>query len=98
MPHLLTADDVMLAEDYLDAELRATEKHEFHNGKQTTMAGGDYFHNKIKFEIAMWLERYFRENGLNFEVLDSDMKTWFADDNRFVYPDVISSGYGASYL
>lgn len=40
MPHLLTADDVMLAEDYLDAELRATEKHEFHNGKQTTIAGG----------------------------------------------------------
>lgn len=88
MPHLLTAEDVMLAEDYLDAELRATEKHEFHKGKQTTMAGGDYFHNKIKFEIAMWLERFFRENGLDFEVLNSDMKTWLADDNRFVYPDV----------
>lgn len=88
MPQVLTAENVMRAEDYLDAELRALEKHEFHNGKRTVMAGGDYFYNKIKFEIAMWLERYFRENGLPFEVLDSDMKTWFASDNRFVYPDV----------
>lgn len=88
MPHLLTDDDVMLAEDYLDAELRATEKHEYHNGKQTAMAGGDILHNLIKGELLMLLTQFIRQHNLPLIALDSDMKTWFADDNRFVYPDV----------
>lgn len=88
MPHLLTAEDVMLAEDYLDAELYAAEKHEFHNGKRTTMAGGDILHNLIKGELLMLLTQFIRQHNLPLLALDSDMKTWFADDNRFVYPDV----------
>lgn len=81
-------ENLMTATEFLDAELQALEKHEFADGKQTTMAGGDYFHNKVKFEIAMWLEQLFRVNGMNFEVLDSDTKTWFPTENRFVYPDI----------
>jgi Uma2 family endonuclease len=78
----------MTAEEYLDAEARASEKHEFDNGNLIEMAGGDYFHNKIKFEIALLLEQTFRLMNKPFEVLDSDMKTWFPTLDKFVYPDV----------
>ncbi len=76
------------AEEYLDMEARSPVKHEFNNGKLLEMAGGDYYHNKIKFEIAFLLEQLFRASRLELEVLDSDMKTWFTSLGKFVYPDV----------
>ena len=76
------------AEEYLDMEARSPVKHEFDNGKLLEMAGGDYYHNKIKFEIAFLLEQLFRASRLELEVLDSDMKTWFTSLGKFVYPDV----------
>lgn len=84
----LSETPVLTAEAYLDAEARSPVKHEFDNGKLIEMAGGDYFHNKIKFEIALLLEQFFRASNKKFEMLDSDMKTWFASLVKFVYPDV----------
>lgn len=76
------------ADEYLDLEARSPVKHEFNNGKLLEMAGGDYYHNKIKFEIAFLLEQMFRASRQELEVLDSDMKTWFPSLGKFVYPDV----------
>lgn len=75
-------------EQYLEMEQASDVKHEFHNGKQIAMAGGNYLHNRIKFEIAMLLELFFRSTGKQFEVLDSDMKTRIEASNTFCYPDV----------
>ncbi len=75
-------------EQYLELEQASDVKHEFHNGKQVTMAGGNYLHNKIKFEIAMLLELFFRSTGKQFEILDSDMKTRIEATNKFCYSDV----------
>lgn len=84
----LMESSVLTAEAYLDMEARSPVKHEFDNGKLIDMAGGDYFHNKIKFEIALLLEQFFRTSNKKFEVLDSDMKTWFPSLGKFVYPDI----------
>ncbi len=75
------------AEDYLDMEARSPVKNEFDNGKLLEMAGGDYYHNKVKFDIAFLLEQIFRASRPDLEVLDSDMKTWFTSIGKFVYPD-----------
>lgn len=85
---VLLETPVMTPEEYLDSEARASEKHEYHHGNLINMAGGDYFHNKLKFEIALLLEQLFRAANKPYEVLDSDMKTWFPALDKFVYPDV----------
>jgi Uma2 family endonuclease len=78
----------MTAEEYLDAEARASEKHEFDNGNLIEMAGGDITHNLIKGEIFSLLKQLIEANQLPFWVLDSDMKTWFPALDKFVYPDI----------
>ncbi len=79
---------VMTAEEYLNAEARASEKHEYNNGNLTDIAGGDILHNLIKGEIFSLLKQIIEANRLPFWVLDSDMKTWFPALDKFVYPDV----------
>ncbi len=81
-------ENILRAEEILDAELHSEVKHEFINGKLTEMAGGSYLHNKIKFEIALLLEMFFRSSGKPFEVLDSDMKTWIEAIDKYHYPDI----------
>lgn len=78
----------LTAEEYLDTEARAAQKHEFDNGNLTEMAGGDITHNLIKGEIFSLLKQLIEANQLPFWVLDSDMKTWFPALDKFVYPDV----------
>jgi len=79
---------VMSAEEYLNAEARASEKHEYDHGNLTNMAGGDILHNLIKGEIFSLLKQIIEANHLPFWVLDSDMKAWFPALDKFVYPDV----------
>jgi Uma2 family endonuclease len=84
----LLESPVLSAVGYLDAEAHSKSKHEYHNGKLIEMAGADYYHNKIKLELALLIERFLRASNLPFETLDSDMKTWFPAKNKFVYPDL----------
>jgi Uma2 family endonuclease len=76
-------------EEYFAFEEKATEKHEFHNGKIITMPGGSIPHNKIAGNILHALESWIDENNLPFIVLNSDTKIRIEQYNRNVYPDVL---------
>ncbi len=88
MAFLETLSTTILPEAYLDAEAGALKKHEFNNGNIVEMAGGDIDHNLLKGEIFTLLKQWVTQRQSSFLVLDSDMKIWFATENRFVYPDI----------
>ena len=76
-------------EEYYALEEKATEKHEFHNGKIITMPGGSIPHNKIAVNITSYLNNLFSEKKLPFIVLNSDTKIRIEKFNRNVYPDAL---------
>ena len=76
-------------EEYFALEEKATEKHEYHNGKIITMPGGSIPHNKIAVNITGFLNIWFEENKLPFVVLNSDTKIRIEKFNRNVYPDAL---------
>lgn len=76
-------------EEYLALEERSDEKHEFHNGKITPMAGAKLPCNKIALNVARALDNWIEENSLPYIVLNSDMKIMLEKYNRFVYPDTL---------
>jgi Uma2 family endonuclease len=76
-------------EEYLEAEELSEEKHEFHNGKRVTMAGGTPPHSEISsnFGTVVNMALYDKEDE-NFHVYNSDMKTYIPKTNKSVYPDL----------
>lgn len=76
-------------EEYFALEEKATEKHEFHNGKIITMPGGSIPHNKIAVNITSFLDNLFEEKELPYFVLNSDTKVRIEKFNRIVYPDAL---------
>ncbi len=76
-------------EEYFAIEGKATDKHEFHNGKIIPMPGASIPHNKIAVNITSILNNWFEENKLPYVVLNSDTKIRIERFNRFVYPDAL---------
>lgn len=77
----------MTFEEYLDFEEKSTVKHEFHNGKLTKMSGGTFNHSNIAGIIVTLLNNFILSSGIDCYVLNSDMKIYFQDLNKSVYPD-----------
>jgi len=76
-------------EEYFALEEKATEKHEYHNGKIIPMPGSTIPHNKIAVNITTALENWIEANNLPYIVLNSDTKIRIEQYNRNVYPDVL---------
>ena len=70
-------------EEYLDLELLAEEKHEFHAGRIYAMSGGSEPHSRLIVRVAslfsLKLERC--------RVYDSNLKIYIEQFDRAVYPD-----------
>jgi Uma2 family endonuclease len=76
-------------EAYLDAEELSVEKHEFHNGKRITMAGGTPPHSEISSNFGTVVNMaLYNKNDENFHVYNSDMKVFIPKTNKAVYPDL----------
>lgn len=76
-------------DEYADAEELAEEKHEFHNGKRITMAGGTPPHNKISINIGTAINNALRHiDDENINVYSSDMKVFIPLTNKSVYSDL----------
>lgn len=75
--------------EYLIMEENAFEKHEYYNGKITTMPGGKFNHNLIASNIITALNNVLDERDANFSVLNSDMKIFIPHTVTFVYPDAV---------
>jgi Uma2 family endonuclease len=76
-------------EEYMTAEELSVEKHEFHNGKRTTMAGASKPHSIINMSIGVAIINALNSiEDDNTEVCSNDLKVFIPSINRAVYPDL----------
>lgn len=78
--------EYVTVEEYLAAELRSLEKHEYIDGQVRAMAGASGPHNVIAQNLGTMIHNSLGKTGCRF--FGSDMKLKFAlPDQRFYYPD-----------
>jgi Uma2 family endonuclease len=76
-------------EEYMAAEELSVEKHEFDNGKRTTMAGGTPPHSELSNNFGTMVNiALYNKNDERFHVYNSDMQTFIPKTNKAVYPDL----------
>ena len=76
-------------DEYIAAEELSEEKHEFHNGKRVTMAGGTPPHSEISNNLGTMLNMaFFHRSDDNFHIYNSDMKIFMPAKLKSVYPDL----------
>jgi len=76
----------LAAEEYLEAERKATEKHELMNGKIITMTGASLNHNRIVGNLIGEVHHFLK--GKSCEVFPSDLRVNIPSTNSFCYPDL----------
>ena len=74
------------AEEYLEAERKALEKHELMNGKIITMQGASLKHNRIVGNLIAEIGGFLKNRTC--EVFPSDMRVNIPSTNSFCYPDL----------
>lgn len=72
--------------DYLNAERDAVEKHEWIDGLVAEVQGGTYRNSRIAANIIGNLHSTLR--GDSCFVLESNMRLWMKESNRYTYPDI----------
>lgn len=76
----------LTAAEYLEAERKATGKHELMNGKIITMTGASLKHNRIVSNLIIEIGSILK--GKSCEVFPSDMRVNIPSSNSFTYPDL----------
>ncbi|MGB0561317.1 MAG: Uma2 family endonuclease [Spirulinaceae cyanobacterium] len=74
-------------EQYLEAESRATQKHEYINGEIYAMAGGGQAHGLLITNLVALIRPHLR--GSHCRLFASDMKVQIETHNSFYYPDLV---------
>ncbi len=72
--------------EYLDLEVEADERHEFHDGEILAMSGGSYRHAKIAMNASIAIGN--RLKGKPCQPLGSDMRVRIPKRLNYVYPDI----------
>jgi Uma2 family endonuclease len=76
-------------EEYIKAEEFSEEKHEFHNGKRTTMVGASKPHTILNISVGAAILNALNDiEDYNTEVCSSDLKVFIPAINKAVYPDL----------
>jgi Uma2 family endonuclease len=78
--------DYLSADEYLEAERKATDKHELINGKIITMQGASLNHNKIVSNLIRDIGSFLKGKGCR--VYPSDLRVNVSSTNSFMYPDL----------
>ncbi|MGC4099865.1 Uma2 family endonuclease [Ferruginibacter sp.] len=73
------------AEDYLEAERNAAEKHEYYQGEVFAMSGASVKHNIIQMNVAEQLRSKLR--GKNCKPFGSDLRIHIPENTLYTYPD-----------
>ncbi len=74
---------------YFDAEDKSVDKHEFHNGNITNMAGAFLQHNQLAVRAARLIDNFVEDQDLAYIVSNSDTKIRIESYNKIVYPDAV---------
>ena len=86
MPALLTKEKLWTADEYLDFEREAVERHEFLDGYIFKMAGESVAHSRICVNLTT--EVSFKLRGKPCEALSPNMKVRTSTASLFSYPDL----------
>jgi Uma2 family endonuclease len=84
---MLTTPATITAAEYLAAERKSPERHEFFNGEIIPMTGASRPHNLIANKISRLLGNVLDE--LDYEVYQSDMRVHNPALASYSYPDVV---------
>ncbi|MBK6946903.1 MAG: Uma2 family endonuclease [Haliscomenobacter sp.] len=74
---------------YFEAEDKALDKHEFHDGNITTMAGASFNHDNLAGKVITAINIFIEEKELNYFVNGSDTKIRIESYDKIVYPDAV---------
>ncbi|MEI6949157.1 Uma2 family endonuclease [Paraflavisolibacter sp. H34] len=75
------------AQEYLEQERAATEKHEYYQGEVFAMSGARLQHNRIQMNFTG--EARIRLRGKSCEVFGSDLRVHIPANTLFTYPDAV---------
>src|SRR5437868_7891680 len=75
------------AEEYLEAERAATEKHEYYQGEIFAMSGASAEHNEIFSNVFVGLGN--RLKGSGCKPYGSDFRVHIPKNTLYTYPDII---------
>lgn len=73
-------------EDYLEAERKALEKHEYYQGEIFAVSGPSVRHNKIQSNTIG--ELYLKLKGKNCQPYGSDLRIHIPENTFYTYPDI----------
>jgi len=85
MPRTAPVRTDLTFEEYLEAEEKSRDKHEFVHGQMFGLAGASDRHNRLAFRIATQLEAASQARGCTVYLLDLKVRT---PDGPAYYPDV----------
>ena len=74
------------AEDYLQAEKDAVEKHEYYQGEIFAMSGASVKHNRIQSNTMG--EFYLKLKGKGCQPYGSDLRIHIPENTLYTYPDI----------
>jgi Uma2 family endonuclease len=83
------------ADEYLDLELNAAERHEYTDGEISPMAGGLPNHNKIAGNL--YANLLFALKRQPYEVYVTDQRLWIPRKRIYTYPDVMVMAQPIAY-
>ena len=74
-------------QEYLDLEIKATDRHEYRNGEIIVMSGGTPNHNRITLNFGSVLNFSFK--GKPYDVFITDQRLWIPSTKTYTYPDIM---------
>ena len=87
----MEATDCIRAEDYLEGEKQAEQRHEYVNGRVYAMVGASKRHNIISGNLYTALRQAARGGPCQVWMVDVKVHIRTAGDERFYYPDLVAS-------
>lgn len=80
---------ILTVEDYIQQEIKADTKYEYHNGKTFALAGGTVNHGKISGNVYVEIRNRLKESNSSCLPFNSDVKLYIDKSNSYVYPDAM---------
>ena len=79
--------DNLSFQEYLDLEIEAQQRYEYHDGRIFAMAVGSINHSLIGGNIFLAIGKALEEKNSNCFAINNDLKLHILASNKFVYPD-----------
>lgn len=75
------------AQEYLELEIAAETRNEYHNGEIIPMTGGTPNHNDIAGNLYILLKSALK--GKNYRTFYADQRLWIPEVSFYTYPDIM---------